>query len=134
MDDEQTKNNLLSFTSDYDVSVRVLGRMAKITNENKGLELNEIYEKAKITPKKEKKAYAADNSEYVSKKEFDELKEKYDSLLAEFKKCTQTLENKNNAEQLKNVINTQPDNTQRPQNIAPRYNSSDPRYTPLNRF
>ena len=134
IDDEQTKNNLLSFTNEYDVSVRGLGRMAKITNENKGLELNEIYEKAKITPKKEKKAYAADNSEYVSRKEFDELQEKYDSLLAEFKKCMQTLENKNNAEQLKNVINTLPDNPQRPQNIAPRYNSSDPRYTPLNRF
>jgi len=61
------------------VSVRVLDRMAKITS------------------KKEKKADAADNSEYVSRKKFDELKENYDSLLAEFKKCMQALENKNYA-------------------------------------
>jgi hypothetical protein len=53
--DEETKNELLSFVNNYNISYRTLNRMAKIIATNTVIELSEAYEQAKVAPQKRRK-------------------------------------------------------------------------------
>lgn len=90
IDNEETKNNLLSFADKNNISFRTLGKMSKIISQNNDLALNEVYEQAKIPKKREKKPQDLNNNQdYVPRQEFEALKTAYDNLIKEFEKLKQ---------------------------------------------
>ncbi len=115
--DEETRNDLLSFVNDYDVSCRILNKMTKIIAANTAIEFTEAYEQAKTPTKKEKKK---DNSpDYVPKAEYDELNKKYYNALNEIKILKESIENERNTAIFKNAISSIPKTNLKP--IARKY-------------
>ena len=116
--DEETKNKLMSFVNDYNVSSRILGRMTKLVVENKDIELSEAYEQAKTT-KKEKKEDKENNPDYVSRAKYDELNKKYQIVSEQLETFKQSIKNQTNTAIFKDAINSISKSSPKP--LAPKY-------------
>ena len=118
IENKEIKNNLLSFTNDYGISVRTLNKMVKILGENSTIELSEAYEQAKTT-KKEKKEDKENNPDYVSRAEFDELNKKYQIVTEQLETLKQSIKNQTNTAIFKDATNSISKSSPKP--LAPRY-------------